>query len=109
MKEVLTADIINQKSDKMQEEHKLFQEKLEDIKNMDLYKSLKPQEGFSKANERVLQKLEELKNRLTGGKWIPHPISPPRSPPKVFSPKRAPVSPPKEEIKMPPPILKTPP
>jgi len=35
----------------MQEEHKIFQDKLEDIKNMELYKSLKPQEGFSKANE----------------------------------------------------------
>jgi len=38
----------------MQEEHKIFQDKLEDIKNMELYKSLKPQEGFSKANEWVL-------------------------------------------------------
>ena len=72
MKEILTADLINQKSEKMQEEHKLFQDKLDDIKNMELYKSLKPQEGgYSKANERVLQKLDELKQRLTGGKRIP--------------------------------------
>ncbi|CAI2376929.1 unnamed protein product [Moneuplotes crassus] len=68
-KEGLIQDMISNKKDQMEEDHKLFQQKLEQLKGsmLENYEAPKPTPVMAKGNE-ILAELDRMKERLQKGK-----------------------------------------